>query len=244
MEHKEMRKENVDTQGYTSISSIYTQEEIDALITLIGSANSESATFRRSTELFAIRQFFKAVPQAASVVFNQKLREVIHSLFGEKYFAVKSIYFDKPGSSNWFVSYHQDLTISVKERVEIEGFGPWSVKEGQYAVQPPPEILEQNFTVRIHIDDTDETNGALRVIPGSHLKGIYRPEMIDWTIEREITCSVPKGGIMIMRPLLLHASSRSTSDRKRRVLHIEFACSELPELLQWSERLPWSLLPS
>jgi ectoine hydroxylase-related dioxygenase (phytanoyl-CoA dioxygenase family) len=184
------------------------------------------------------------VPQAAGLVFNEKLQEVIFSLFGRQYFVVKSIYFDKPGSSNWFVSYHQGLTISVRDRFEVSGFGPWSVKQNQFAVVPPVEILEENFTVRIHLDDTDENNGALRVVPGSHRKGIYRPETIDWNIEQEATCCVPRGGIMIMRPLLLHASSRSTSNRKRRVIHIEFACQELPEPLQWSERLPENLLPT
>jgi ectoine hydroxylase-related dioxygenase (phytanoyl-CoA dioxygenase family) len=84
-------------------------------------------------------------------------------------------------------------------------------------------ILENNFTIRIHLDDTDENNGALRVIPGSHLKGIYRPETIDWAIETEATCNVQKGGIMIMRPLLLHASSRTVNEQKRRVVHVEFS---------------------
>jgi ectoine hydroxylase-related dioxygenase (phytanoyl-CoA dioxygenase family) len=104
-------------------------------------------------------------------------------------------------------------------------------------VQPPLDTLKQIVTIRIHLDDTDETNGALRVVPGSHQKGIYRPENIDWTHEQEHSCSVPKGGIMIMRPLLLHASSRSTTDRKRRVIHIELSKQELPPPLLWSERI-------
>ena len=87
---------------------------------------------------------------------------------------MKSIYFDKPAGSNWFVSYHQDLTISVNAKIDLGGFGPWTVKQDQYAVQPPLQILENNFTIRIHLDDTDENNGALKVIPGSHLKGVCR----------------------------------------------------------------------
>jgi ectoine hydroxylase-related dioxygenase (phytanoyl-CoA dioxygenase family) len=244
MEHPEKRRKDIEILGYTTIPAIYTGGEIDALTTLIRSTEPDSETFRKSNDLFAIRQLLKEVPQAAGLVFNEKLQEVIFSLFGRQYFVVKSIYFDKPGSSNWFVSYHQGLTISVRDRFEVSGFGPWSVKQNQFAVVPPVEILEENFTVRIHLDDTDENNGALRVVPGSHRKGIYRPETIDWNIEQEATCCVPRGGIMIMRPLLLHASSRSTSNRKRRVIHIEFACQELPEPLQWSERLPENLLPT
>ena len=152
---------------------------------------------------------------------------------------VKSIYFDKPGASNWFVAYHQDLMISVDQKAAVPGFGPWSVKGNQYAVQPPLPILESNFTIRIHLDDTDKANGALRVISGSHQKGIYRPETIDWNKEKEVTCNIPKGGIMLMHPLLLHASSRTTNDKRRRVIHIEFSNMSLPEPLQWSEQLTW-----
>ncbi|WP_343667434.1 phytanoyl-CoA dioxygenase family protein [Chitinophaga sp.] len=162
---------------------------------------------------------------------------MIDTLFGKDYHVVKSIYFDKPGGSNWFVSYHQDLTISVKEKAVVEGYAPWTVKQEQYAVQPPLSILENNFTIRIHLDDTDENNGALRVVPGSHLKGIYRPETIDWEKEVEETCAVQKGGLMIMRPLLLHASSRTTNQHPRRVIHIEFSSLELPLPLHWSERV-------
>ena len=125
----------------------------------------------------------------------------------------------------------------MDKKVEMDGFGPWTSKQNQYAVQPPLEILQNNFTVRIHLDDTNEHNGALRVIPQSHLKGIYRTETIDWNKENEVVCDVARGGVMIMRPLLLHASSRTTNNKKRRVIHIEFSCQRLPHPLQWSERL-------
>jgi ectoine hydroxylase-related dioxygenase (phytanoyl-CoA dioxygenase family) len=75
----------------------------------------------------------------------------------------------------------------------------------------------------------------LKVVPKSHLKRIYRPETIDWDIETEKFCCVDKGGIMIMKPLLLHASNRTTNNNKRRVLHIEFSNQELPYNLNWAE---------
>jgi ectoine hydroxylase-related dioxygenase (phytanoyl-CoA dioxygenase family) len=96
------------------------------------------------------------------------------------------------------------------------------------------------FTMRIHLDDTDENNGALKVIPGSHLKKVYRAETIDWSVEKETICSVPKGGIMVMKPLLLHASGRTVNGLNRRVLHIEFCNRELPAPLLWTERLNYS----
>lgn len=230
-------QEEIAGNGFTVIEDVFTQTEIDTLVSLIQQADSSNETFRKTKDLFAIRQLLKEVPNVAPAIFTPSLKATINELFGEGYHVVKSIYFDKPGGSNWFVSYHQDLTISVKEKADVPGFGPWTVKQQQYAVQPPLSVLKNNFTIRIHLDDTDEHNGALRVIPGSHSKGIYRPETIDWNKEREVSCNVRKGGIMIMRPLLLHASSRTTNNHKRRVVHIEFSDQQLPAPLQWSELL-------
>lgn len=222
--------------GFVIINDIYSQEEVNEIISAINAADKTKETFRRSTGLFAIRQFLKEVPQVSSIIFNDKLKTIVQQFFGKGYFVVKSIYFDKPGASNWYVSYHQDLTISVDKKVDIEGFGPWTVKQGQFGVQPPLPILRDNFTLRIHLDDADKNNGALKVIPRSHLKGIYRPENIDWVNETEITCSVLKGGLMIMKPLLLHSSGRTVNQKQRRVIHIEFSNHELPEQIKWSER--------
>ncbi|MBK7307235.1 MAG: phytanoyl-CoA dioxygenase family protein [Chitinophagaceae bacterium] len=231
-------KEEILNQGFAIVNNVFTDEEIDDLLSTISQADTSKPTFRRTKDLFAIRQFLKEVPAAVDKVFTSKLNNIISELFGEEYFVVKSIYFDKPQNSNWFVSYHQDLTISVDRKLDLEGFGPWTTKQNQFSVQPPLHILKDNFTIRIHLDNTNEENGALKVIPTSHLKGIYRPETIDWTVENETTCNVKKGGIMVMKPLLLHSSSRTTNNNKRRVLHIEFSRSSLPENLYWAELLP------
>jgi ectoine hydroxylase-related dioxygenase (phytanoyl-CoA dioxygenase family) len=215
----------------------YTPTELSSITTTIHHADQTKPTFRKSNNLFAIRQFLKEIPEVAELVFNQKLKDIIRAHFGEDYFVVKSIYFDKPETSNWYVSWHQDLTISVDQKMDIAGYGPWTTKQNQFAVQPPLAILENIFTIRIHLDDTDENNGALRVIPNSHLNGIRRPESIDWTEETEVSCNVEKGGIMIMKPLLLHSSGRTTNNKQRRVIHLEFSNQELPAGLQWAERL-------
>lgn len=223
--------------GFTVINNIFTNADISAISTEIAKADTSGPAFRKTKDLFAIRRFLKEIPSLRKLIFTERLNDIIHSFFGTDYFAVKSIYFDKPGQSNWFVAWHQDLTISVDKKISVQGFGPWTSKDGQFAVQPPLEILEQNFTIRIHLDDTDESNGALKVIPGSHLKGVYRPVTIDWEKESMLTCNVQKGGVMLMRPLLLHASDRAMGNNNRRVIHIEFANTSLPENLQWAESL-------
>lgn len=210
---------------------------MDALIACIRQSDSSRDTFRRSTNVFAIRQFLKEIPETIPLIFNQKLRKILMDHGGTDYFPVKSIYFDKPAGSNWFVAYHQDLTISVNQKTDLEGYSSWTVKQGQFAVQPPVALLENILTMRIHLDDTDENNGALNVLPGTHLRGICRPETLDMTEQTKQVCCVKKGGLMLMKPLLMHASHRSISERRRRVIHIEFSNRELPENLLWAERL-------
>ena len=228
-------KNLLDKNGFVIIDRIYSNTEISKLISLINSADSSSLTFRKSADVFAIRQFLKEIPQTIPLIFNDNLHSLINSLFGSNFFVVKSIYFDKPEQSNWFVSYHQDLTISVDNKADIKGFGPWTVKQNQFAVQPPLDILQSIYTIRIHLDDTNENNGALKIISGSHAKGIYRPENIDWSKETETNCSVSKGSVMVMRPLLLHSSGRTTNNNKRRVIHIEFCNKALPSDINWAE---------
>jgi ectoine hydroxylase-related dioxygenase (phytanoyl-CoA dioxygenase family) len=232
---KEIRK-TISAEGFTVIDSIYTADQVELMLKAISQVDTSRPTFRKTDDLFAIRQFLKEIPEVFSLVFNDKLKSVIKDIFGSTYFVTKSIYFDKPEQSNWFVAYHQDLTISVDKKKDFPAYGPWTAKQNQFAVQPPLDILEDNFTIRIHLDDTDEYNGALKVIPQSHLKGVYRPETIDWSNEKEIVCNVRRGGIMIMKPLLLHASNRTTNNNKRRVLHIEFSNRILADGIEWSEK--------
>jgi ectoine hydroxylase-related dioxygenase (phytanoyl-CoA dioxygenase family) len=175
------------------------------------------------------------VPGLSDIIFTTAFTTLIHRIFGEDYFVVRSIYFNKPGLSNWFVAYHQDLSISVNGQYKMHGFKNWTNKQGQWAVQPPAEILENMFTIRIHLDDTDEYNGALKVIPGSHKTGMRSRLPVDKG--DETICRVAKGGIMLMKPLLLHSSAKTTNNQSRRVIHVEFSNRQLPAPLAWREAM-------
>lgn len=223
--------------GYVVVDNVFTGYEVGKMLSEIEVGQALNNNFRRSDDLFAIRQFLKEFSELKQCVFNKALKNIVMELFGSDFFLTKSLYFDKPPLSNWFVAYHQDLTISVEGKAEIDGFGPWTKKQNQYAVQPPLAILQNSFTIRIHLDDTNKYNGALKVIPGSHHKGIYRPETIDWLKETEAICDAKVGSVMIMSPLLLHASDRTIVNKRRRVIHLEFGNMELPKPLQWSERM-------
>jgi ectoine hydroxylase-related dioxygenase (phytanoyl-CoA dioxygenase family) len=226
---------NLQEQGFIILDNIFTPEEVYAIVEKIKEADSSKPQFRKTKELFAIRQFLKEIPQVADLIFTDAFKAIVQEYAGIDHFVVKSIYFDKPEGSNWFVAWHQDLTISVDTRLECPGFGNWTIKQESFGVQPPVDILESIVTFRIHLDDTDEENGALKVIPGSHQRGVVRPDSLPAT-EGQV-CAVGKGGVMIMRPLLLHASGRVTSNRQRRVIHIEFCDKVLPCGLEWAERL-------
>jgi ectoine hydroxylase-related dioxygenase (phytanoyl-CoA dioxygenase family) len=235
--NSQYQKKTIAENGYTVLDAIFSNEEIEKISEAIQNTDASKETFRKSGDLFAIRQFLKEIPGVQDLIFNEKMKTVIREIFGDRYFVVKGIYFDKPETSNWYVAYHQDLTISVDQKMQLEGFGPWTTKQNQFAVQPPLDILENIYTIRVHLDDTDENNGALKVVPGSHAKGIYRPETVDWTSETEEICHVESGGIMIMKPLVLHGSNRTTNGKRRRVIHIEFSDMELPYGLNWSEKM-------
>lgn len=229
----------INSEGFAIIEAIYSDSEVEKIISEIEKvtqATTDNATFRKSDDLFAIRQFHKEIPETLPYVFNHNLLEFIKKNFGENYFITKTIYFDKPEKSNWFVSYHQDLTISVNKKIDVKHFENWTVKQNQFAVQPPKEILENNFTIRIHLDRTTKDNGALKVLNASHKKGISRVENINLNEEIETICEVEKGGIMIMKPLLFHASNKTTNNERRRVIHIEFSNQILPNELEWSEK--------
>ena len=136
--------------------------------------------------------------------------------------SIRSILFDKTPSENWPVGWHQDLTICTKSEAACEGYGPWSVKDGIPHVQPPVELLKSMVTARIHLDPTDSTNGALMVVPGSHLDGRIPPSSIAGrTPGNAHICECDPGDILLMSPLILHSSRRSTAPNRRRIIHFE-----------------------
>jgi len=228
--------QNLEASGFAVIENVFSTEETDKLISAIKIAAQDKENFRKSNDLFAIRNLLGEIPEIKNLIQTSNFRDIVSQLPGGKYFVTKAIYFDKPEHSNWSVAWHQDKTISVDRRMTINGFGPWTLKQGLQSVQPTLEYLQNICAIRIHLDDCDETNGALKVVPGSHIKGIIPDaEYFDYTPSSKIV-EVKRGGVMLMKPLLLHSSHKSISTNNRRVIHLEFSSMELPAGLQWRER--------
>jgi ectoine hydroxylase-related dioxygenase (phytanoyl-CoA dioxygenase family) len=225
----------VQNEGFAVLEGILADKEIEKLLEAFGQVWDEKSKLKRHGSTFAVRNLIEAVPAIAELAISSKIRALVDSVLGDDHHVVRGILFDKVADANWKVPWHQDLTIAVREKVDAPGFGPWSVKAGVLHVQPPASILENMVSVRLHLDICSEANGALRVIPGSHKHGRILETKIPAFREEtpEQVCSVGRGGALLMRPLLLHASSPSRSPEHRRVIHLDFASVCLPFGLQW-----------
>ncbi|WP_103864122.1 phytanoyl-CoA dioxygenase family protein [Aquimarina sp. I32.4] len=228
-------KIELEEKGYSILNNLYSIEEISEILSCIKNVAQDRDSFMKTGDLYAIRQLIKNIPELKTHLFNKKITQLISNLSQSEYFLTKAIYFDKPSTSNWFVPYHQDLSISVENKSETENYTNWTYKKGQYGVQPPIKILQNTITIRIHLDDTNKNNGALKVIPKSHARGIINIATKDYSTDNEDICEVKKGGVMLMKPLLLHASNRTTNNIQRRVIHLEFCDQELAKPLKWLE---------
>ncbi|HEX8956577.1 MAG TPA: phytanoyl-CoA dioxygenase family protein [Burkholderiaceae bacterium] len=148
---------------------------------------------------------------------------------------VQCTYFEKSSDKNWLVAAHQDLSIPVAERIERPELRGWSRKDGMWFVQAPVEVMSRMLVLRLHLDFCGPDDGPLNVVPGSHTVGRLSDEQA-LRLRDEIgeePCHANRGDILAMRPLLLHASSRSRGTSKRRVLHFLFGPAELPLGLAW-----------
>jgi ectoine hydroxylase-related dioxygenase (phytanoyl-CoA dioxygenase family) len=149
---------------------------------------------------------------------------------------VRALFFDKTPDNNWFVSWHQDKTVTLNRRAALKGWGPWSLKDGVCHVQPPCSVLNKMVAIRLHVDAADASSGCLKVIPRTHRLGIIKQAEIDGIVEREIAvdCAVKAGDAVIMRPHVLHSSSKSMAKSHRRVVHLEYGDFKLPGSLCWA----------
>lgn len=174
-------------------------------------------------------------PTVIRLLAHKQLGEFLWKVIGRDLVAVKATLFDKTPEANWRVQWHQDRVLAVKERLDVPGFGPWSVKCGAIHVDAPASVLAQMVAVRIHLDNCGPENGPLRVIPGSHAFGKVSDQQLAEIVAgtKPVELCAPRGAIVLMRPLLIHSSTPSRAAEHRRVLHIEFAPAEAISPLLW-----------
>ena len=220
-------KQNLQEDGFTILENIYTQDEVNNIL-----QNLEKHDIQKA---FGVRYFLKSNPLFHKLIFNNNILTIIKNIAPQANI-IKSIYFDKPPHANWIVNWHQDLTINVEDKVENKDYKNWRVLKDRTVVQPPLSVLENIFTIRIHLDKCTAENGALRIVKKSHLQGIVPLQGMTSDLSKmEKICEVNQGGILIMKPLLFHTSRRTENNKNRRVVHIEFCDAQLAAGVKWKE---------
>jgi ectoine hydroxylase-related dioxygenase (phytanoyl-CoA dioxygenase family) len=213
--------------GWAVTPPLVSQLEVDALVAALAPLAGDARG--------GVRNLLDVAPAVRALATSPAVRSVAEAVLGPECFAVRALLFDKTPDANWKVVWHQDLTIAVRARANVAGYGPWSVKAGVPHVQPPAELLERMLAVRVHLDDCGAENGPVRVISGSHRVGRLSGAAIDsWRANADATdCLAERGAILAFRPLILHASSPATAPAHRRVVHLEFAAEALDAPLEW-----------
>lgn len=222
--------DEVGRDGFAVVAGVLGPAEVDGLVAALARAGADPAARARRGGVYAIRDLLRVVPEVRALAASAAVRGLVVPVLGPGAFAVRGLLFDKTEGANWNVPWHRDETIAVRARRELPGFGPWTTKAGVPHVRPPRPILERMLTVRLHLDDCGPDNGPLRVLPGSHLGPVG--DDADDRAGAE-SCPVPRGGALVMRPLILHASSEARRPAHRRVIHLEFAAEPLPGGLDW-----------
>ena len=227
-------QEQVEQFGVAVIDCAVARTTIDPLIAALDGATT--AEVLRRGKAFAQRNVLR-VPAVRAFADGLGCA-LVQPVLGDGALAVRGLLFDKTADANWTVPWHQDRSIAVRERREVDGFGPWSTKAGVPHVQPPAEVLRQMLTLRLHLDDCGEENGPLRAVPGTHDRILDTSEVDQLARSATaVACATPAGGAVLMRPLALHASFPARRPGRRRVLHIEYApetLRTLPGGLAWA----------
>lgn len=225
----------LEADGVVALEQYLSAEAVPPLVHAFDAPESgeDAATLVKRGVVFARRNLLGIVPLQQFIA-GPEVQSLIDTLT-PGHVAVRGILFDKTGDANWTVPWHQDRSIAVAARHDTPGFGPWSRKAEVVHVQPPVELLRSMVTLRFSLDPCGAENGPLRAIPGTHHSLMSQTEVVA-AVEQsaETACTTDAGGVVIMRPLLLHASSPARHATRRRVMHIEFGPPELPGELQWA----------
>lgn len=167
---------------------------------------------------------------------SSHILDLVKSYIGGQPLLASAIYFNKTPEQNWLVSWHQDKTTAVSDKIDCSDWSNWTVKNDVIHAQPPPEAFGKMLTIRLHLDDADASNGCLKVISGSHLLGVLpQQEVLNHVSEGfEIVCDARAGDALLMHPLIIHSSSKATNPSSRRIIHMEYSSFELPNSIEWA----------
>jgi ectoine hydroxylase-related dioxygenase (phytanoyl-CoA dioxygenase family) len=217
LEHEEPWLRQVTEQGFATVPAVLSARELIPL--LVGLADLSSHRTRAG-----IRHALNH-PAVKTISHDLRMLSLAQKILGASAFPFRATLFDKSPDSNWLITWHQDTALPLAEKHETPRWGPWSVKDDVTYAHAPASALEQVVALRLHLDDSTHENGPLRVLPGTHRMGVLSDEQVEREVasRKPVECLVNKGGVVAMRPLIIHASSKSQLPAPRRVLHVEYA---------------------
>jgi len=211
----------VEQHGFVILPELFSRPEAQRLID-----DLDRSSLRRSKA--GVRHALRH-PAVASLAQEPRLLDVAQEILGADAVPFRATLFDKSPHANWLVVWHQDTALPLREQCDTPSWGPWSVKDGVVYAHAPAAVLCRVLALRIHLDDSTAGSGPLRVLRGTHTKGVLSDDDIHDLAEQvaPTDCLVRQGGVLAMRPLLVHASSKSQSEALRRVLHIEYSATKM-----------------
>lgn len=216
-------------EGYELIDAFLSSDQIKTVV-------DELESVQLPNNRGGIRNAEKKFTSIQSLAVSTQLAKQAQQYLDSRPVLVRAILFNKTPENNWLVAWHQDRTVAVSTEFDHSDWKKWSVKDGTHHVQPTLEVLNQMISFRIHLDDTNEQNGCLQVLPNSQKLGVLtHAEIQEYTKKhRPITCSAKAGSLLVMRPHILHRSSKATRPSQRRVLHLEYSSYRLPKGVEWA----------
>jgi len=212
--------ETIEETGFAVLPGLFSGKFLDRVLQEIDALEP-----RRSRA--GVRHALGLAP-VAELARHSSMIGLAREILGERVFPFRATLFDKSPEANWLVVWHQDTALPLQCRIELPGWGPWSVKEGIAYAHAPATVLNQVLALRVSLDDSTAENGPLRVLPRTHTLGVLSDDCIHELSGRTSAadCVALRGGVVAMRPLIVHASSKSHAELPRRVLHIEYAASD------------------
>jgi ectoine hydroxylase-related dioxygenase (phytanoyl-CoA dioxygenase family) len=223
-----MSASELNENGFAILRNVLDEETILSLKRELSAVLAR----QKSENACGVRNLLNLSPGIRKFSEGAIVKNLARSVLGKEAKVVRAIFFNKTPEANWKVPWHQDLTIAVREKRQIEGFTAWTRKAGIWHVQPPTSVLLKMLALRFHLDDADETNGALKLVAGSHKRRLSSAQV--QKLPKPFTfCRASKGDVLLMRPLAVHSSSAGTSPKNRRIVHLELSAENLPDDLEW-----------
>jgi ectoine hydroxylase-related dioxygenase (phytanoyl-CoA dioxygenase family) len=178
--------------------------------------------FRRSQPCRA--RHLMSIPAIADFAADSRLVSLASRWLGTGALPFRATLFEKSSQTNWLIPWHQDTALALESVFDEPGWGPWSEKAGMHYAHAPTWPLAGVIALRVHLDPSTSENGPLRVIPRSHASGVLSDDaVLEYVKNHEaVECLAPRGGVIAMRPLVIHSSSKARNEELRRVLHFEY----------------------